>query len=658
MSAQPSASSLRSTSSSASALSSRSPSTSAAPTPTPATPCPPGTYALGFACLDCPPGAFCPGGFSRAPTLCGAGTWSAVTGAASNETCAPCSLAPGGYGCPPGWTDPAPPLCPVGTFCAGGEAGPAPCNPPAACPTAGLEAQPECLWIASTFATGFSSPRAPSVGPSGAVYVPNGASLFSLAPNGSAVAAVASSFTSAYAAAAAADAGAVFVADQLGNAVLRVALPSRTVTTVATGFDWPQGLAVAADDTIFVADTRNNVIKTVSPGGAVAVLAGLPATPGFVNAAGTSARFSWPIAVCVSASRAAYVCDQVNNALRIVSPEGAVSTLAGGAGAGSADGSGSAARFSSPTGVAVDAVGNAYVTDGNNNAVRLVTAAGVVTTLTSRTAGFTNGFGTAATFRSPFGLALTEAGSLVVSDNGNAALRLLACTPCPPFSSCASGVAVCVAGAYCPPALPAAPCPAGTYSPTLGATSRNTCRGCPRGAYCAEAATAPTLCPASTWSAAANATSAATCAACGEGTFSAVIGASSPAACSACNASGGLICNGGFDLGNVGFSSVLTYNGNIKTAGFYHVRCAARAHAHNPSVSHLRPSPPPALPYPSRWAPMSGQCALTTRAPRVTAATAAPSRIIRSAVTATFSLQTTTRARAPTASCGSTARRT
>src|SRR4029077_8989504 len=103
-----------------------------------------------------------------------------------------------------------------------------------------------------------------------------------------------------------------------------------------------------------------------------------------------------------------YVADSENRAIRKITPEGVVSTLAGTAGAtGSADGSGAAASFNYPDGVAVDNAGNVYVADAGNNTIRKITAAGVVSTLagTAGVTGSSGGTGAAASFNVPVGVA-------------------------------------------------------------------------------------------------------------------------------------------------------------------------------------------------------------------------------------------------------------
>jgi sugar lactone lactonase YvrE len=183
-------------------------------------------------------------------------------------------------------------------------------------------------------------------------------------------------------------AGNVYVADA-GNNLIRKVAPDGTVSTFASNgtdvgeaniFSNPTGVAADAAGNIFVANYINNNILKVSATGAISTLAGNGAT-GAANGVGSSATFYFPNSVAVDAANNVYVADGVNNLIRKITPGGLVSTLAGSGKAGAADGTGTAASFDGPAGVAVDAAGNVYVADSNNNLIRKITPAGVVTTV-------------------------------------------------------------------------------------------------------------------------------------------------------------------------------------------------------------------------------------------------------------------------------------
>jgi sugar lactone lactonase YvrE len=190
--------------------------------------------------------------------------------------------------------------------------------------------------------------------------------------------------------------GNIYVADG-NNSTIRKVTPAGVVTTLAgnaglsgsadgTGsaarFYYPQGVAVDGSDNVYVADSYNQTIRKISPAGVVTTLAGSALLAGSADGTGTAARFYYPLGLAVDGSGNIYVADTSNQTVRKVTPNGAVSTLAGSAGLpGSADGSGSAARFYFPQGVAVDGAGNVYVAEYGNSTVRKVTPAGVVTTV-------------------------------------------------------------------------------------------------------------------------------------------------------------------------------------------------------------------------------------------------------------------------------------
>jgi sugar lactone lactonase YvrE len=310
--------------------------------------------------------------------------------------------------------------------------------------------------------------------------------------------------------------GNIFIADT-GNNVIRMISPDAEVTTIAgsgiygrangpglsAAFAFPSAVAVGPDDNVYVSDTYNHrICKLTRPATAgaqwtVTNLAGA-GTAGFLNGAGSVARFNYPYGLDLDASGNVYVADGLNHRIRKVTPAGAVSTFAGsgqagfsadgalladakfdtpqglvivakagfqetvcvadrgnnrirlittttdssglvasavttlaGSGvAGFADGTGTAAQFRSPSGIAADSDRNLYIADEENDRIRKVTAAGVVTTVAGTgTAGFLNGVSTVARFSAPTGLLVARDGTLVVADSENHVLRSIAIGP-------------------------------------------------------------------------------------------------------------------------------------------------------------------------------------------------------------------------------------
>jgi sugar lactone lactonase YvrE len=190
--------------------------------------------------------------------------------------------------------------------------------------------------------------------------------------------------------------GNVYVADYL-NGLIRKITPTGDVSTYAgmtphagsadgaalqASFRYPFGVVADSTGNLYVSDSNNHTIRKITPSGVVSTLAGSPAVFGSADGTGPAARFFLPFGLAIDTSGNLYVADSQNQTIRKVTSSGVVTTLAGMPGAaGSANGTGSAARFNRPSGVAVDPSGNVFVADFNG--VRQITAAGVVTTLTS-----------------------------------------------------------------------------------------------------------------------------------------------------------------------------------------------------------------------------------------------------------------------------------
>jgi secreted PhoX family phosphatase len=169
----------------------------------------------------------------------------------------------------------------------------------------------------------------------------------------------------------------------------------------------------------------NHLIRKITSGGVVTTLAGQAGVTGSTDGTGTAASFYYPTGVAVDTSGNIYVADNDNNLIRKITSGGVVTTLAGQAGVtGSTNGTGNAASFHSPQGIAVDTSGNVYVADAGNNLIRKITSGGVVTTFAgSGSPGSTNGTGTTSSFLCPTGVAIDASGNVYVADMGNDLIR-------------------------------------------------------------------------------------------------------------------------------------------------------------------------------------------------------------------------------------------
>jgi len=238
-------------------------------------------------------------------------------------------------------------------------------------------------------------------------------------------------------------AGNLYIADG-GNYRIRKVTPAGVISTVVgNGYGFggdggpatsaqlsiPASVAVDASGNLFIADAANNRIRKVTPDGVISTVAG-NGTQGFGGDGGpaTSAQLSNPESVAVDVAGNLFIADTGNNRIRMVTPAGVISTVAGSGslGFGGDGGPATSAQLSGPTSVAVDAVGNLFVADYGNSRIRKVTPAGAISTVAGDGTwgyGGDGGPATSAQLMRPWGVAVDTAGDLFIADAENNRIR-------------------------------------------------------------------------------------------------------------------------------------------------------------------------------------------------------------------------------------------
>jgi sugar lactone lactonase YvrE len=200
-------------------------------------------------------------------------------------------------------------------------------------------------------------------------------------------------------------------------------------------FASPSDIAIDRIGNLYIADMANHAIRKISPNGNITTIAG-SGIEGFRNGNRTQAQFNYPAGLAVDVNLNIYVADKENHNIRKISASGQVTTIAGSGYSGFRNGVGSNALFSSPTGIAIDSIGNLYVAEYGNSMIRKIDTNNVVTTFAGSDYGFIDGSRLESKFAQPSGLTFDNVGNLYIADNGNNRIRKIS----------SSGVVTTIAG--------------------------------------------------------------------------------------------------------------------------------------------------------------------------------------------------------------------
>jgi sugar lactone lactonase YvrE len=237
--------------------------------------------------------------------------------------------------------------------------------------------------------------------------------------------------------------GNVFIADSKNNRIREIS-SAGVITTIAGTGSWgaggdgspavsgqlyaPRGLALDQAGNLLIADTANNKVRMVTAAGIITTVAG-NGVAGFSGdgAPAASAQLNAPVAVAVDGSGNIFISDRFNNRIRVVNSAGIITTMAGSTAGFSGDGGAAAsAQLSNPLGIALDRSDNLFITDSGNNRIRVVNAAGIITTFAGNgTAGFSGDGGGApsAQLTSPVDVSVDGSGNVFIADRGNYRVR-------------------------------------------------------------------------------------------------------------------------------------------------------------------------------------------------------------------------------------------
>jgi hypothetical protein len=193
-------------------------------------------------------------------------------------------------------------------------------------------------------------------------------------------------------------------------------------TAAVDGLSDPFGIVIDSSGNFFVAEggDANRILK-ITTKGLVSVFAG--GAEGFADGQGEQAQFNTPSGLAIDKKNNIYVADTGNNAIRKISSQGLVTTIAGNGQAGYVDGKALQAQLNGPIGVALDKLGQVYVADTYNDKIRMINNQGEVVTVAGSSTGYMDGTALEAQFNTPTGIVINRANEIIVADSYNHAIR-------------------------------------------------------------------------------------------------------------------------------------------------------------------------------------------------------------------------------------------
>ncbi len=221
----------------------------------------------------------------------------------------------------------------------------------------------------------------------------------------------------------------LYVADAGGNRVRKINLSTQEVTTLTSLAYSLNALVVDGTGNVYYTSWDHTIRKLTPDGLTISLFAGSSNSPGIVDGTGSAARFNNPVGITRDAAGNLYVADSGNACIRKITTGGAFGVVTTYAGVpmdyGFNDGPAGSATLSSPLGLAVDALGNVFVTDNSASTVRKISPARSISTIGGLAywMGASDGAGADARFANPAGLALDAAGNLYLADNSSHIIR-------------------------------------------------------------------------------------------------------------------------------------------------------------------------------------------------------------------------------------------